>query len=616
MSDTLLAPDAPFRLSAPIEHITKLDDGTVLAHVTVTSETPDSQGEIVDYDAFKAAAPELMKWAVLGEMHDPDRQDAGTILKLYFDDAARRVEADIHVVDPVAVKKVVNRVYKMVSIGGIKLASTLVQIGGRTFRKITRLLADELSLVPRGANPDAAIAKRYVLAKMEEDMGAPLTAAQSSGSLTLNFKNAGTVVPGSPLILAGEPVTAQQAAIDETRVALAKRDIPQSERDEMANSDFAGKDGSFPIKEPGDVAAAASSIGRAGPDNYSTDELKSNIIRIARRKGPAFVAQLPEAWKDGKMAKDAAAPAAEKAKKVKKTKVAPTAQELAERKLLKDAVRLRKLRKARAALVKADAKLAKNDALKAGQKAQQAVAEAMAEEQKEQAEGSDESEDLDNLKDADEALHAFNDAESKEPEEDVAKRYKALRKRARLTRGIRKATAVVKREERRIAKVGKRNSSADGEQHDVIHGALVKLGYSKCMTKTAEAQQPMAPAEAATDTDHTEAPIAKSDLMRETLQSLIPTSALEAIMARVTAIDEKTTAQGDQLAKIARQPTGGGPAASYAPVFRGEPATEVVDRGTALAKAASVLTDRDDPRLREALGTAASLEAIKAARGG
>lgn len=89
MTDTLAAPDAPFHLTAPIEHITKLDDGTVLAHVVVTSESPDSQGEVVDYDAFKEAAPDLMKWAVLNEMHDPARDDAGTILKLYFDEIGR-----------------------------------------------------------------------------------------------------------------------------------------------------------------------------------------------------------------------------------------------------------------------------------------------------------------------------------------------------------------------------------------------------------------------------------------------------------------------------------------------------------------------------------------------
>jgi hypothetical protein len=77
-----------------------------------------------------------------------------------------------------------------------------------------------------------------------------------------------------------------------------RRDIPQAERDAMDPEDFAGKGRSFPINKPEDVAAAAASLGRAGDDNFSTDTLKDNIIRIAKRKGPAFVAQLPKAWRD------------------------------------------------------------------------------------------------------------------------------------------------------------------------------------------------------------------------------------------------------------------------------------------------------------------------------
>ncbi len=67
-------------------------------------------------------------------------------------------------------------------------------------------------------------------------------------------------------------------------------------RDEIPAADFAGRDRSFPIVTPASVSDAAQSIGRAGPDNYSHDELRSRIIAIAHRKGPDFVAALPEAW--------------------------------------------------------------------------------------------------------------------------------------------------------------------------------------------------------------------------------------------------------------------------------------------------------------------------------
>ena len=77
------------------------------------------------------------------------------------------------------------------------------------------------------------------------------------------------------------------------------------DRDKIPAEDFAGKNRSFPIVSPSDVADAASSIGRAGADNYSSDQLKSNIIRIAKKKGQEFVDQLPESWKDAEKAADA-----------------------------------------------------------------------------------------------------------------------------------------------------------------------------------------------------------------------------------------------------------------------------------------------------------------------
>ena len=70
------------------------------------------------------------------------------------------------------------------------------------------------------------------------------------------------------------------------------------QREDIPDEDFAGKNKSYPIVTPKSVDKASKAIGRAGPDNYSPDELKANIISIAKRKGPAFVAALPDAWKD------------------------------------------------------------------------------------------------------------------------------------------------------------------------------------------------------------------------------------------------------------------------------------------------------------------------------
>jgi hypothetical protein len=68
-------------------------------------------------------------------------------------------------------------------------------------------------------------------------------------------------------------------------IPLVERNIPQSERDAADSGDFAGKGKSFPILKAGDVDAAFHALGRAGSGNYSTDVIRKNIIKIAKRKG-------------------------------------------------------------------------------------------------------------------------------------------------------------------------------------------------------------------------------------------------------------------------------------------------------------------------------------------
>ena len=69
------------------------------------------------------------------------------------------------------------------------------------------------------------------------------------------------------------------------------RDVPQSVRDEMSASDFAGPNQSFPIKTQADVDAAAHLIGKAD----DPAKVKANVIKIAKRKG----LKLPDAWLKG-----------------------------------------------------------------------------------------------------------------------------------------------------------------------------------------------------------------------------------------------------------------------------------------------------------------------------
>jgi hypothetical protein len=76
---------------------------------------------------------------------------------------------------------------------------------------------------------------------------------------------------------------------------FAERFIGTDERKAAKDSDFAGKGKSFPILKKEDVKAAASSIGGAGPGNYTSANLKKNISAIAKKKG--WADELPDAWK-------------------------------------------------------------------------------------------------------------------------------------------------------------------------------------------------------------------------------------------------------------------------------------------------------------------------------
>ena len=57
------------------------------------------------------------------------------------------------------------------------------------------------------------------------------------------------------------------------------------DRDKLKNSDFAGKNRSFPIVVKKDVADAWTLVSLAGDKNYSRETIKKNILKIAKRKG-------------------------------------------------------------------------------------------------------------------------------------------------------------------------------------------------------------------------------------------------------------------------------------------------------------------------------------------
>jgi hypothetical protein len=135
------------RLYGAIQKVEPQDDGTVRVYGIATSEAVDNQGEIVWADAMRAAIPEYMRFPALREMHQLSA--AGTTLEAEVgEDGTTRIVA--HVVDPVAVAKVKNQVYRGFSIGG---RVTRRDVGNP--RNITGLVLNEISLVDRPANPEA-----------------------------------------------------------------------------------------------------------------------------------------------------------------------------------------------------------------------------------------------------------------------------------------------------------------------------------------------------------------------------------------------------------------------------------------------------------------------------
>ena len=135
------------RLYGAIQKVEPHDDGTVRVYGIATSEAVDEQGEVVRADAMRAAIPEYMRFPALREMHQLSA--AGTTLEAEVgDDGVTRIVA--HVVDPVAVAKVINQVYRGFSIGG-----RITQREAVDPKTITGLVLTEISLVDRPANPEA-----------------------------------------------------------------------------------------------------------------------------------------------------------------------------------------------------------------------------------------------------------------------------------------------------------------------------------------------------------------------------------------------------------------------------------------------------------------------------
>jgi hypothetical protein len=146
-----------FSLYRPFSKIEDQPDGSILVFSPINDETPDDQGEVVDFGGFQKAAIDYMQWANVREMHE--HSAVGTMDQLVHDPVRKVSEGVMHIVDPTAVMKVKSGVYKGTSIGGNKRLDTahMEKVGDKSVRRIMDLNLIEVSLVDRPSRPTARL---------------------------------------------------------------------------------------------------------------------------------------------------------------------------------------------------------------------------------------------------------------------------------------------------------------------------------------------------------------------------------------------------------------------------------------------------------------------------
>ena len=287
MAHTTDAPSATMVI--PFTRYTQNPDGTLFVEGVATNDALDLDEQIIDRGfARKGLQSWFQDWGNVRQMHATNLPPAGKAVEMReLDNGDYWVRT--HVVEPTAVQLVKNRVYQAYSVGISKpriIADHIAKNG-----RVVDGVFSEISLVDFPANPTC----KFTLAKMA---GGQLEVVEKVTPAMLAKIRTGATEPDDE----PEPeIVITKAAVESaTWYALVKRNFDPGvgggvDRDQIDEKDFAGPHRSYPIVTPGDVDDASKLIGHA--DN--PDQVKSNIISIAHRKGQAFVDQLPDEWKGG-----------------------------------------------------------------------------------------------------------------------------------------------------------------------------------------------------------------------------------------------------------------------------------------------------------------------------
>lgn len=145
------------------------DDGTLIVSGIASSESVDSDGEIILSKAIADAIPDYMRFGAVREMHN--NSACGTALSMMVVNDKTMFEA--LVVDPVAVKKINTGVYKGFSIGG-----KITKRNDVNKNIIEGLKLVEVSLVDRPANPESI----FTMVKFDDAEASPQTSATENSA--------------------------------------------------------------------------------------------------------------------------------------------------------------------------------------------------------------------------------------------------------------------------------------------------------------------------------------------------------------------------------------------------------------------------------------------------
>ena len=228
------------KLYGKIDEIKKQDDGTIIVSGYASTESTDSDGEIIQATAMKAAIPDYMKFANVREMHD-SKKAAGTVLEMEVQKNGKTY-VQTHIVDAEACKKVNAKVYKGFSIGG------RVTERDEGDRKIIKgIILSEISLVDRPANPGAV----FTVFKVDGGNGADTetpAAKESDTAAAGEQENAGdanasaaatdtSTAVTSPATAAAGVSTETAAGAGDTAAALATEAAPEAGKEAAAKPD-------------------------------------------------------------------------------------------------------------------------------------------------------------------------------------------------------------------------------------------------------------------------------------------------------------------------------------------------------------------------------------------